>query len=402
MLKSRNWIRVICRLSVVIILASICTQKSVAENVKEEPGNPLAGQKLFFDKGCMRCHSIWGAVRKKGPSLASVGMGRNLYDLCASIWSHWPRMRAAMEPEKEKTITLNPSEIRDIIAYLYFLNYYKEPGDEALGRNIFLDRSCRSCHAIDPSTEAKLAPAVYQMVNFHGPISLAVALWNHGESMLQRMAERRIPWPQFKAKEVADLVSYIRAGNDLVPLMQKQLPGNPARGRQLFTSRSCADCHESTSGGPRIGPNLATTGAPESVSSVVAGLWNHYPKMVQAISAKGMARTQMTIADMEDLLAYVYWLRAYGMEGNSASGRVLYETKHCATCHSKTSEGFLTAPSLVGHEASKSPYAMLAGIWNHGPKMQVLLEERHIEWPALTGDEMRHIFAFFRQHDSRE
>ena len=402
MLQKGSLVRITRRLTLVTVLTLFCAQTCMSESPKEEAGNPRAGQILFINKGCMRCHSIWGSAQKKGPSLASVGMGRNLYELCASIWSHWPQMNAAMEPIKKSPIVLSPSEIRDIIAYLYYLNYYTEPGDEANGQEIFLDRGCRQCHAIDPmTTEGKPGPPLYEMVDFQGPISLAAALWNHGEGMLQRMLQRDIPWPQFQDKEVADLVSYIRTRNEQVQPLQIELPGNPVRGRELFASRSCSICHESTGRGSRVGPNLAAIGVAVSVSSLVTSLWNHYPKMAQAMSAQQIPRTQMTTVDMEDLIAYVYWIRAYGLAGDPTAGQDLYQTKNCARCHSQFSGGVRSAPQLLGAETTRSPYPMLAAIWNHGPKMQSLLQERNIEWPTLTGDEMRHLIAFFRMSASR-
>src|SRR5512140_2013155 len=77
-----------------------------SEGLQEGPGSPSAGRDLFVNKRCIRCHSIWNSGGKKGPNLASVGMGRNLYELCAALWTHWASMHAALERENESRVPL--------------------------------------------------------------------------------------------------------------------------------------------------------------------------------------------------------------------------------------------------------------------------------------------------------
>jgi mono/diheme cytochrome c family protein len=394
---SRNFVRLIVQLSILILLASQYPRIGFSENFREETGNPREGQRLFISKGCLHCHSVWGTAHRRGPNLAAVGMGRNLFDVAAAVWSHWPRMEAAMKPQKQAPIVLTSDEIQDIVSYLYFLNYYREPGDEEAGLMIFRDRNCQQCHATAPRLkEGKPGPAVYEMTDFEGPVSLAVALWNHGRKMYQTMSNRNVAWPVLTGKDVAYLVSYIRPQHDIA-VTEEQFPGDAAHGRELFLSRSCAKCHEPKADGSRIGPDLATVGTPESVSTLVANLWNHYPKMLQAISASGISQTPMTTIEMEDLIAYIYWLRANRLKGDPAAGETLFQTKHCATCHSQTAQGMPVAPLLVGNESTRSPYSMLAAIWNHGPKMEALLRQRKMEWPSLTGEEMRDLVVFLNQ-----
>ena len=40
-------------------------------------GNPAEGRRLFEERGCVRCHSIWGNGGVLGPDFAVVGAGRN-------------------------------------------------------------------------------------------------------------------------------------------------------------------------------------------------------------------------------------------------------------------------------------------------------------------------------------
>lgn len=369
--------------------------------LREDPGNPKVGRNLFFNKGCGRCHSLWETSGKRGPNLSTVGMGRNLYELCASIWSHWSQMNAALERGKEEWVLLKPVEVRDIIAYLYYLNYYTAPGDEALGEQLFRKRGCEQCHAVEPMyANGKAGPPVYEMPKFQGTITLAVAVWNHGSDILRNMGQRGISWPELQDKEVAHLAKYIRARNAGTPPVQMQLPGDPARGRDLFVSKSCAACHKTNARERGMGPNLASSGA-VSLSSVVAILWNHTPRMDQAKASSGVSYPKISSDEMADILSYVYWLKANGLAGDPEAGRSFYQSKQCASCHSTSGGSPAAAPSLIGSETTESAYALLAAIWNHGPKMESVLRQKQLTWPTLNGEEMRDLIAFFRRDESR-
>jgi len=345
----------------------------------------------------MRCHSIGESGGRKAPSLASVGMGRNLYELCASLWSHWSRMNAMLLSEKQQRNILTAGEFRDIIAYLYYLNYNSETGDATLGQGVFLKKGCSQCHAIEPLQGAnKPGRPVYEMGHFQAPVNLAVAVWNHGTSMFQTISKERTLWPEFQDKKVAHLVAFIRSRNAVPRESDMVLPGDPARGQALLDAKSCASCHKlGVKAGP--GPDFAASGTAASLSSLMASLWNHYPKMSKAMSSSGVRYSKIEKDEMADILAYIYWLKATGVGGNSAAGRDLYQSKQCVTCHSPAGPKPSVGPSLVKSQTTESAYSLLAAIWNHGPRMESVLRERNIPWPPLTGDEMRNLVAYFRK-----
>jgi len=381
------------------VLFALTALSPLWSNGIEGPGNPRIGRDLFVGKGCIRCHSIGESSGKKGPSLASVGMGRNLYELCASLWSHWSRMNALLVRDKQPRNSLTAAEFRDIIAYLYYLNYNSESGDPASGEDVFLKKGCIKCHVTEPLEGAKKQKPgrpVYEMVQFQTPVNLAVGVWNHGPGMFRTMSTESMRWPEFQDKEVTHLVAFIRSRNgaprdsDMVP------PGDPSRGQVLFAAKSCVSCHKyGIKAAPA--PNFAATGKVASVSALIASLWNHYPKMSEAISTSGVRYSKIEREEMADLLAYIYWLKASGLAGNPAAGRNLYESKLCSSCHSPSGPKASSAPSLMRSEATDSAYALLAAIWNHGPRMESLLRERNIPWPSLTGEEMRNLVAYLRK-----
>ena len=58
--------------------------------------DPLAGERVFSGKGCVKCHAVNGVGGKVGPDLGRVLRPRTFYDLAAALWNHAPRMAARM------------------------------------------------------------------------------------------------------------------------------------------------------------------------------------------------------------------------------------------------------------------------------------------------------------------
>ncbi|MGE5744760.1 MAG: c-type cytochrome, partial [Gemmatimonadota bacterium] len=56
------------------------------------PGTPTVGARIFVDRGCVHCHSIWGNGGTLGPDFAVVGAGRSMQQLAGEFWNHTPRM----------------------------------------------------------------------------------------------------------------------------------------------------------------------------------------------------------------------------------------------------------------------------------------------------------------------
>ncbi|MEW6208967.1 MAG: c-type cytochrome, partial [Acidobacteriota bacterium] len=93
-------------------------------------GDPVKGRHILASKGCLECHSMWGAGGKKGPDLAGVGMGKSMAEIAGSLWGHKPYATELTEQRGASLPIISPEEMSDLISYLYYLNYFNEPGDE--------------------------------------------------------------------------------------------------------------------------------------------------------------------------------------------------------------------------------------------------------------------------------
>ena len=106
------------------------------------PGDPKSGIKIFFEKGCIRCHSILGEGGRTAPDLARTP-ARHLgaAELVAAMWNHAPAMWEKMTLERLTAPEFSTDEMTDLFAFLYSVRSLDEPGDPDLGRQ-FLRRKC--------------------------------------------------------------------------------------------------------------------------------------------------------------------------------------------------------------------------------------------------------------------
>jgi mono/diheme cytochrome c family protein len=114
-------------------------------------------------------------------------------------------------------------------------------------------------------------------------------MWNHQPSM-------KNPPPTFEPEEMRQIISYVWA---------KQYfrgEGSATRGKTLFTTKSCAACHNgATSGAPALGKGKDAYGA----INIVAALWDHGPQMLESMTARKIAWPRFTAQEMSDVIAYL-------------------------------------------------------------------------------------------------
>ncbi len=178
------------------------------ERIYLPPADPKAGKGLFVDKGCSKCHAIYGEGGKGGPDLGKrEDMPRRLTQLAGLMWNHSPRMLDEMKKEKMEYPQFSSSEMADLIAYLYSVRYFDEPGDAGAGGKVFKEKSCAMCHS--NAGEKEGARDLTKWRGSVSPIMMSGIMWNHGPEMLKMMKEKGIPWPEFKGKEMVDLIEYL-------------------------------------------------------------------------------------------------------------------------------------------------------------------------------------------------
>jgi mono/diheme cytochrome c family protein len=252
--------------------------------------------------------------------------------------------------------------------------------DSDRGAGLFVTLSCIQCHSIN-GNGGKIAPDLGRIVdrNFT-PAKLAATMWNHAPTMWAAMRDRSIQAGDLDEQAAADLFAFFYAAHFF------DRPGDAARGKRLFESKHCAECH---------GLTIAKLPAAKPVSqwdsigqpiALATAMWNHGAAMREEFAKRGWSWPELTSQDMTDLLVYLSNLpatrdAAVRLEISSgAEGAALFRSKGCEGCHTGS---LALPPRLKGKNLSD----IAATMWNHQPRMAS-------PPPELTVEEMREITSY--------
>ncbi|RMG45358.1 MAG: hypothetical protein D6723_18520 [Acidobacteria bacterium] len=378
------------------LLAAISWSIASAQAPVTLSGDPLKGRDLFIHKGCIKCHSVWGVGGKLGPDLTQVGMGRSFLQIAGALWSHSPKMLELMRRRGMPLPTFTPEQMRDLITYLYYLNYFNEPGDAHRGQELFSAKGCIHCHAVG-GMGGSVGPRLDTFGRYGSPLYMAQAMWNHGPRMTAEMVRRGIRPPVFRGKEMADLLAFIRGrAVSGTPTPRLAIPGNPLVGRRLFAQKGCRRCHAINGMGGQVGPDLGRREWHRSVTEIAGAMWNHGPKMWAKMKQLGIPRPTFSQNEMADLIAYLYFVGYTDPPGNVVKGRRLFAEKGCHACHTLGGGEEKIGPDLTLSTAIASPLELAAAMWNHAPTMEKLVQEKGLPWPKFDDDEMRDLVTYIR------
>jgi cytochrome c2 len=384
-------------LAAVAFAAGLFAQAGTVRLPVELPDNPMAGARVFVQKGCSRCHALGGDEVRVGPDLGRLHFPGSVLDLAAAFWNHSPVMREKMHDLKVQLPRLTSDEMADLVgfltAYRYYLAQLGAPGDPAAGRAVFAQNGCARCHGATGDWTRR-GPALERYRGRFSAIFLAQAMWNHGAEMAAAMEREKMPWPHFTGRQMADLLGYLQAGDDGSAERVYFEPGNPRRGRELFTSKRCDTCHAIAGTGGRGGPDLGTQGA-ELVASeaAMAGLmWNHSLGMRAEFRRRGITPVAFSGEEMADIIAYLYFVNYADVRGLPARGSRLFSDK-CSACHT-LGDGQRAAPDLATVPGLEDPIGIITAMWNHSPKMEQELRIRGLAWPRLQPGDAADLTAY--------
>ncbi len=356
------------------------------------PGDAKAGMFIFSEKGCARCHSVFGDGGRSAPDLARAPAGHlSAAELVAGMWNHAPAMWEVMRAENVTRPSFDKTEMANLFAFLYSVRSLDEAGDPERGRRLLAEKHCLECHAVG-SEGARVGPDLKTWASYRNPVSWLQAMWNHAPDMHYRMGRQGIKWPEFQGTDVADLIAYIRAR---APASQTRIylsPGDAAGGKRLFQAKGCAQCHSIRSAGADRAPDLGMHGLPRTLGQFAGLMWNHAPVMWDSMREHGITRPEFSNKEMADLITYLFAERYFEASGNIDHGRRIFAEKGCASCHT----GRAGAPgpdlALLARDASSIPLA--TALWNHGPLMLQQMRQRGIPWPSFRPGEIVHLMEF--------
>lgn len=373
---------------------------AVEANEKTFAGDAGKGWELFREKHCLRCHAVWGEGGDLGPDLGRTQpLGHvSAGQLAGMMWNHVPRMWEKMEEGGVRLVPISPEEMSHLFAFLLFIRYAEEPGDPAAGDAVLRKHGCKNCHAID-AQGGHVGPDLAKWSRFVNPIVWAQKMWRHALQMKGSMAQMGIAWPQFSGSDLNNMVAYIRS-RSAGEAKEYIEPGSASRGRELFESRGCAGCHRL---GERseVGPDLARSDLPDTLSGIAAQMWNHAPKMLETAHRRGEQQKPEALEaqDMVDIITYLIARRYFMAEGDPKAGWKVFFAKQCVTCHGFDEWGGKIGPQLNPVRGNASPILMAHVMWTYGPKMMSEMAARGIPWPRFEGSEMADLIAFLNEEN---
>ena len=275
----------------------------------DEAGDYSEGERLFHDKGCIKCHSVGDRGGSIAPALDGYANLVSPAYLTQAVWNHGAKMATKMAELNVERPKLRSNEIAHLIAYIQGaavgvpeFQIALSPGDPKRGEVLFKEKGCSQCH-LKTGEGQILGPDLS-----HGEVEgmsvgeITERLWNHGLKMWSKMKELNIPISTFDGQEMADLIAYVHF------LSYTGGRGNPGKGREIFAAKGCVVCH-ATDGKKRIGPDLLRSNAAESPGTIAASMWNHAPLMKEAMAEAALEWPRFERSEMQDLIAYLRLVR---------------------------------------------------------------------------------------------
>jgi len=270
----------------------------------DHAGDPSAGQRIFNEKGCVRCHSVGGTGGQAAPELSKIAAGLASNAWTRAMLNHAGSMIGPITSTLGRWPQFTGNEMNDLIAYVRLsapqpaTKAQEIPGNAERGWAVFQNR-CIQCHSVR-GQGGSVGPELGPERDF--PLTtgqFASVLWNHAPAMIQQSRENRIPPPVLQGNEMADLRTF------LASLRYFEPTGSPLVGESVFSERGCAVCHGQTAEGTKTGPGLRSGKEAFTTISFSAALWRHGPRMIDRAEELGMPWPTLKPTDIGNLVSFL-------------------------------------------------------------------------------------------------
>jgi len=160
--------------------------------------------------------------------------------------------------------------------------------DSQRGERVFQSEACVQCHSVE-GKGGKTAPDLGKRIDRnYTPASLVSVMWNHAPTMWAAMERQGIRTPALDEQGAADLFAYFYA----VRFFDK--PGDAARGKRLFSSKHCSECHGITGLKAEEAKPVIRWESLGHPIRLAEAMWNHAANMRHAFADQKVAWPEIT------------------------------------------------------------------------------------------------------------
>jgi len=270
----------------------------------DSPGDATSGQRVFNEKGCVRCHSVRGEGGHSAPELSKITAELDSNGWTRAMLNHAGSMIGPITSTIGQWPQFTGNQMNDLIAYVSLSapnppkNTREMPGNAERGWTVFQAR-CMQCHSVR-GQGGNVGPELGPERDF--PLTtgqFASVLWNHAPAMLRQASEKGIPPPVLQANEMADLRMFLASLRYFEPV------GSSLAGERVFSERGCATCHGPLAEGTKIGPGLRSGKEAFTTISFTTALWRHGPRMTDRAEELGIPWPTLKATDIGDLVSFL-------------------------------------------------------------------------------------------------
>lgn len=235
-------------------------------------------------------------------------------------------------------------------------------GDSKAGAQLFTTQKCNTCHSVQGQGGTTAPDLGKRGSRGYTPVDMAALMWNHAPQMWSAMDKAGIAKPKLTPEMAADLFAYFYAARYF------DAAGDAGRGRKLFVSKGCSDCHNVTGANSGGGTPVMKWESVADPIELARQMWNHAPQMREAMSKKKMSTPQLTAAEMNDIIVYLQNLpqtknlKPEFAPASAETGETLFKAKGCTTCHKEAS-------ALAKKSTVRTTADLASAMWNHAAQM---------------------------------
>ncbi|RJP31746.1 MAG: hypothetical protein C4547_15220, partial [Phycisphaerales bacterium] len=263
------------------------------------------------------------------------------------------------------------------------------PDNVMAGWKVFVQKQCTRCHAVW-GLGGEIGPDLGRIEQQNLTAGeLAGTLWNHIPKVYSHMERSRLEYPGLTEQEVSELFSF------LFFVRYLDEPGDPEVGRLVLRDKGCARCHATDDSRHLEAPDLNRWAAYANPIVWAQKMWEHAPKMEEAMRQSGMTWPRLEDSDLVDIMAYVRSVggqeeKTYLLPGSARNGASLFAERQCQACHHAGGQGGDLGTAVL----PRSLAALASRMWNHSPEMTRMMEARGLPRSPLTAQEMADIIAY--------